>query len=202
MVKVKVYVEGGGDAKDLRTKCRRGFSSFFEKANLAGRMPQIIACGGRETAFDKFRIALGSRKAEEFVVLLVDSEDPVAENSGSWQHLAGRDEWDRPQGATDQNAHLMVQCMEAWFLADREVLAAYFGPNFDRNALPDRRDIEDIAKDDVFNGLKNATRRCKKGVYGKGSHSFDILERITPAKIGALSPHAECLIDTLREKAS
>ena len=202
MVKVKVYVEGGGDAKDLRTKCRRGFSSFFQKANLAGRMPQIIACGSRKTAFDKFRIALGARKAEEFVVLLVDSEDPVAENSGSWQHLAGRDGWDRPLGATDENAHLMVQCMEAWFLVDREILEAYFGRNFNRNALPDRRDIEEVAKGDVFNGLRNATRRCKKGVYGKGSHSFDILERIDPAKIGALSPHAECLIDTLREKAS
>ena len=30
-------------------------------------------------------------------------------------------------GATDEQAHLMVQCMEAWFLADRETLAAVFG---------------------------------------------------------------------------
>ena len=51
-MKVKVYVEGGGDGKDLRTKCRRGFSSFFEKADLVGRMPQVIACGGRAKAFD------------------------------------------------------------------------------------------------------------------------------------------------------
>ena len=201
-MKVKVYVEGGGDAKDLRTRCRRGFGSFFEKANLAGRMPQVIACGGRGAVFDKFRTALESRKAEEFIVLLVDSEDPVAEDSGSWQHLAGRDGWERPLGAMDENAHLMVRCMEAWFLADREALAAYFGRNFNCNALPGLRDIEEVAKDDVLNGLKNATRRCKKGVYGKGSHSFDILERIDPVKIRARSPHAECLIDTLREKAS
>ena len=30
----------------------------------------------------------------------------------------------------------------------------------------------------------------------------DILERIDPAKVLAVSPHAECLIGTLREKAS
>ena len=109
-MKVKIYVEGGGDSKDLRTRCRKGFSSFFEKANLAGRMPRVIACGGRDAAFDKFRTAFGARKAEEFIVLLVDSENPVADDAGPWKHLAGRDGWHMPDAATDENAHLMVQC--------------------------------------------------------------------------------------------
>ena len=90
-MKVKVHVEGGGDGKALRTKCRRGFRSFFEKANLAGRMPRVIACGGRAGAFDRFRTALRARKAHEFIVLLVDSEAPVAPGSGPWQHLERRD---------------------------------------------------------------------------------------------------------------
>ena len=102
LVKVKVYVEGGGDSKDLRTRCRMGFSSFFEKANFAGRMPRIIACGGRGTAFDRFRTALRSRREDEFIVLLVDSEDPIAEGSGTWEHLAGRDGWDTPADAADE----------------------------------------------------------------------------------------------------
>ena len=42
----------------------------------------------------------------------------------------------------------MVQCMEAWFLADKDSLAAYYGNNFKQNALPARPDIENIAKDD------------------------------------------------------
>ena len=198
-MKVKVYVEGGGDGKSLRTKCREGFSSFFAKANFAGRMPQIIACGGRKSAFDKFRTAWESRKAEEFIILLVDSENPVADGSGPWLHLRTRDGWERPDEARDENAHLMVQCMEAWFLADKDNLAAYFGHGFNRNALPGRQEIEDVAKDDVFRGLKNATRQCKKGDYGKGRHSFDILERIDPANVVAASPHASRLVETLQQ---
>ena len=200
-MKVKFYVEGGGDGKSLKTKCREGFSSFFAKANLAGRMPQVIACGGRETAFDRFCTALGSRKAEEFIVLLVDSEDPVAEGSGPWLHLSTRDGWEKPDEATDENAHLMVQCMEAWFLADKDRLAAYFGQGFNRNALPGRLEIEDVAKRDVLQGLKNATRQCEKGEYGKGRHSFDILERIDPAQVMNTSPHASRLVETLRRKS-
>ena len=200
-MKVKVYVEGGGDGKSLRTKCRRGFSSFFAKANLTGRMPQIIACGGRDTAFDKFRTALRSRNAEDFIVLLVDSEGPVADGPGPWLHLGTRDGWERPDEAADENAHLMVQCMEAWFLADKDGLAAYFGHDFDRNALPGRREIEDVAKADVLVGLKRATRQCKKGEYSKGRHSFDILEQTDPAKVMNASPHARRLVETLRREA-
>ena len=201
-MKVKVYVEGGGDSKGLRTRCRRGFSAFFEKANLAGGMPQVIACGGREMVFDKFRTALGSRKAEDFIVLLVDSEAPVAVGSGPWQHLVRRDGWDRPGEVSDEHAHLMVQCMEAGFLADKEGLAAYFGHGFNRNALPGTREIEAVDKADVLDGLKNATRRCKKGQYGKGRHSFDILEQTDPTKVFDASLHAKRLIETLREKAT
>lgn len=201
-MKVKVYVEGGGDGRDLRTRCRRGFSAFFEKASLAGRMPRVVACGSRETAFDKFRIAFGARKAGEFVVLLVDSEAPVAAGTGPWEHLAGRDGWERPREAADEHAHLMVQCMEAWFLAETAGLAAYFGRDFDRRALRRHGKIEDVAKDDVHGGLRNATRRCSKGQYGKGRHSFAVLERTDPARVLAASPHAERLIDTLREQAT
>ena len=179
-----------------------GFSSFFEKANLAGRMPRVIACGSRQDAFEKFCTALVSSAGREFIVLLVDSEDPVADDAEPWVLLAESDGWMRPHGATNENAHLMVQCMEAWFLADKDSLADYFGRNFDRNALPGRREIEEVAKDDVLQGLRHATRRCAKGNYGKGRHSFDILAQIDPAKVRDASPHAKGLIDTLRETAT
>ena len=200
-MKVKVYVEGGGDGKALRTKCRKGFRSFFEKANLAGRMPRVIACGGRARAFDRFCTALRARKAHEFIVLLVDSEVPVAPGSGPWQHLERRDRWEKPHDAADEHAHLMVQCMEAWFLADQEGLAAFFGQGFDRNALPGHQGIEEVAKADVFNALKNATRDCRKGRYGKGRYSFDILEQIDVEKVLDASPHARLMVATLQEKA-
>ena len=145
-MKVKVYVEGGGDGKSLRTRCREGFSAFFEKASLAGRMPRLVGCGSRSSAFDKFCTAYGLKKEEEFIILLVDSEDPVAPGAGSWRHLRTRDSWETPDGVTDENAHLMVQCMEAWFLADKDGLTAYLGRGFNRNTLPGLGKIEDVAK--------------------------------------------------------
>ena len=73
----------------------------------------------------------------------MDSEGPVAQGAGPWAHLRARDGWIRPADATDENAHLMVQCMETWFLADRDNLADYFGHGFNPNALPAREEIEE-----------------------------------------------------------
>ena len=180
----RVYVEGGGDTNPLKTRCRKAFQAFLRGAGLAGRLPRIFACGGRRQAYEDFCSALDSAHGDEFVALLVDSEAPVAEGSGPWRHLKDRDNWNEPAGATDDNVHLMVQCMEAWFLADKDCLAAFFGRGFNQNALPGRPDIEDTAKVDVLDGPKNATRQCQpRGEYGKGRHSFDILEKIDPAKV-------------------
>lgn len=199
---VKVYVEGGGDTNALKTRCRQGFSEFFRKAGLEGCMPRIVASGGRQQAFDDFCTALNKAGEGDFIVLLVDSEAAVANGSASWVHLKARDNWDKPATATDDNAYLMVQCMEAWFLADKDALAAYFGDGFNPGALPARADIENISKADIFTGLKAATGKCnKKGEYGKGRHSFDILSRIDPTKVIVASEHAKQLVDTLTEKA-
>ena len=198
---VKVYVEGGGEGKDLRTKCRQGFSNFFDKAGLTGGMPRIVACGSRQKTYDKFCTALTGAK-NEFIVLLVDSEDPVAEGAGPWTHLQTRDKWQKPAAATDKNAHLMTQCMEAWFFADKDALAAYFGAGFKRNALSARVKIENIPKTDVESGLKAATKPSRKGEYNKSSHSFDVLARLDPEKVAAASPRARQLLRTLKAKAS
>lgn len=198
---VTVYIEGGGNGKELRTRCRQGFSEFFRKAGLAGRMPKLVACGAREKAYDRFCSALG-RSDEIFVVLLVDSEGPVTENAGPWTHLRERDNWRKPTQATDENAHLMVQCMEAWFFADKETLANYFGNGFNRNALSNQAAVENIARIDIEQGLKNATQQCKpKGRYNKGRHSFAILGQINPEKVIAASPHARQLIAILLDRA-
>lgn len=198
-MKVKVYVEGGGDNRYLRAQCRQNFKKFFYKAGLKGRMPRIIASGGRVKAFKDFRNALKNAGTESFIILLVDSEDGVA--AVPWAHLKRRDNWDKPAAATDDNAHLMAQCMESWFLADQDKLAAFFGDGFNRGALPARLAVEEIPKKDVLNGLQAATRNCgKKGEYHKGRHAFKILSCLDPAKVTAASPHARRLVETLLAK--
>jgi hypothetical protein len=206
---VKLYVEGGGDSKSLQIECRRGFREFLEKAGLKGKMPAIVACGGRQQAYDAYCTAL---ERGETTALLVDSEAPVAPAHQQpndqpaqwqpWQHLMARDNWAKPANALDTDCHLMVQVMESWFLADRERLKTFFGQGFRENALPAaNRPIEGVAKDQVYSALKQATQNCKtKAEYGKGEHSFKLLARIEPAKVMAASPWAQRFVDELKKQ--
>jgi len=84
VVTVRLYVEGGGDSKRLKTQCRRGFRKFIEKAGLQGRMPRIVACGGRQRAYDSFATALAAGTSTP--MLLVDAERRVTDAS-AWEHL-------------------------------------------------------------------------------------------------------------------
>ena len=197
---MKVYVEGGGDGRELRAKCREGFSAFFRKTELAGQMPRVISCGARQKTYDKFQTALTNATNNDFIVLLVDSERPVKDTP--WLHLKNCDNWEKPPGTTDDNAHLMVQCMEAWFMADKVALAEFFGTGFNEGGLPARPDVEGIPKDDINRGLSMATCQCKpKGEYHKGRHSFAILGQLNPKKVFEASPSAQRLINTLLDKA-
>lgn len=198
---VKVYVEGGGDHnKTLGTECRRGFSEFFRKAGLEGRMPRVVACGGRKGACDSFKTSNENTGNEDFAILLVDSEAPVA-GPDPWEHVRLRagDGWERPAGASCDQLHLMVQAMEAWFHADKDALQKYYRQDFRPGALSPRLDIDNIPKADLFSGLKLATKACTtKGEYSKGGHSFAILAMIDPAKVRAASPvHVGRLLDML-----
>ena len=196
-MKIKIFVEGGGDGSTLKTECRRGFSTFFERAGMKGRMPSVLACGSRNEAYSDFCTAVMQAVPDVLPLLLVDSEDAITQSP--WAHLKTRDNWDKPAAATDEQVHLMVRCMESWFLADRSQLAKYFNQGFDANALPAGTNVESIDKDTLMNALKHASRQCKtKSRYDKGEHSFEILSMIDPEVVAKASPHAERLLKTLR----
>jgi hypothetical protein len=192
-------VEGGGDHnKALDTECRRGFREFFRKAGMDRRMPRIVSCGGRSGAYKSFRTSHENAAADDFPILLVDSEAQVS-GGDVWEHVRTRDGWQRPDGATPDQLHLMVQAMEAWFHADKEKVEEYYGRGFRPGALSQRPEIDNIPKADLFAGLKAATRACPtKGEYSKGGHSFEILALIDPAKVRDSSPvHAGRLLHVL-----
>lgn len=160
-------------------------------------MPGILACGSREDAFKDSRVALKEGEASEVPLLVVDSEAPVRSNSSPWQHLRSHDNWDRPSGAEERHAHLKVQCMESWFLADVSALELFFGSGFRSVSVSRRHNIEHIPKDDVFKQLDSASRGSRKGAYRKSDHSFALLSLIDPEKVILRSPFAKRLIDTL-----
>lgn len=198
MVAVTIYVEGGGEGKAGKTRCREGFRKFIEKAGFVGNMPTVLASGSRDSALTDFRVALKEVEPGKIPLLLVDSEAHVRSNSTPWQHLQSRDNWNRPVSAGEDQVHLMVQCMESRFLADVSTLESYFGPGFRPTAIPLRIDIERVPKSDVLKQLESASRESKKGSYHKGRHSFEILARIDPAEVTRRSPFAKRLIDTLK----
>ena len=199
-MKVKLYVEGAGQTDLQRQECRAAFSLFFEAAGLEGKRPRTVPCGGRVHAYEAFKTAVRSRKPNELPLLLVDSEGPVAQGHTTWQHLKARpgDDWDKPNGATDDQAFLMVQVMETWFIADRGALQAFFGNRFRDNAIPAWPDLEAVPKEAVYDALDRATAACEERRYTKGKLSFKLLATISPEKVEDASLHAKALLDRLK----
>ena len=200
-MRVTVYVEGGGDSAELKGQCRKGFRALLAKAGFDGRLPKVVPCGPRNRAFSSFQRAL--RNGDGYPILLVDSEDPVADAdrpdvdpSGAWRHLAKHDHWTRSSDARDDQAQLMVTTMETWLLADRRTFIACF-PDMNANALPPDTDLENRSKPDVAAALRNATQSSSKGRYHKGNHSFDLLGKVEPEELKSRLPHFRRFIETL-----
>ncbi|MFA7242872.1 MAG: DUF4276 family protein [Sulfuricellaceae bacterium] len=202
----RVFVEGGGDHNaSLAAACKEGFGKFFAKAGLL-RSPRIVVCGGRMSAYEDFCHAITQARQHDCYLLLVDSEAPIvfSKSPDVWGHVKLRDGdgWACPTGATADNLHFMVECMENWFLADPAALGAYYGRQFKKAALPKENDIESVSKADVINALNKATRNtATKGRYSKGKHSFEILAKLDPIKIAQKSPFACRMFEEIRKRS-
>jgi Domain of unknown function (DUF4276) len=196
-VSATIYIEGGGQGQLLDTQFREGWSEFFRAAGLEGRMPKIVRGGGRDQTFELFRIAVANPRRAGLPLLLVDSEEPVAEHHTAWQHLKHHAEWQRPGGARDDQAFLMVQLMETWFLADRNLLRRHFGSNLQESALHAWPSLEAVPKTAVLDALARATKACSTR-YSKGKVSFELLAGLNPVLVEQSCPHARRLLDRLR----
>jgi hypothetical protein len=208
---IRIYVEGGGDSRDTKAQLRQGMDMLLRAPKEASRKKRLswtlAFCGGRGQAFDAFRNALRQYDRETVVVLLVDSEDPIGPESADAggnararrEHLAKRDGWDFSAVEPDQ-VHLMVQCMEAWIVADAEAVEAYYGQGFLAARLPDRANLEEEPKSQVVNSLKHATRKTTKGEYAKIRDASRLLERIEPGKVGRRCPRFVTFTSWLTER--
>lgn len=193
----RIYAEGGGEGQLLDTRFREAWNHFFQAAGLAGRMPRVVRGQGRARTFDLFVTAVKNPRSGEIPLLLVDSEQEVEAAHTVWQHLKARDGWDRPADASENQAFLMVQLMETWFLADRALLRQYFGSALREQHLRAWPDLEAVPKETVLKALDQATAGCTKS-YAKGRVSFELLGQLSPQSVEAASPHAKALLDRLR----
>jgi hypothetical protein len=197
MVSARIYIEGGGEGHLLDTLFRQGWSAFFRAAGLEGRMPRVTRGKGRSRTFDLFLTAVSHPRPGELPFLLVDSEDAVQSGHSAWQHLKVRDNWDKPNSASDDQAFLMVQLMETWFIADRKMLRRYFGPSLRETHLPAWPTLEAVLKGEVLDALDKSTAGCSKR-YTKGKVSFELLAELDPTEVAKACPHAERLLRRLR----
>jgi hypothetical protein len=69
VVSAIIFLEGGGDSKDLHVRCREGFRKLLEKCGFKGRMPRTVACGGRSAVFDDFCIELLNTTKGDYVAM-------------------------------------------------------------------------------------------------------------------------------------
>jgi len=186
-VSATIYLEGGGDSKELHARCREGFRKLLESSGFAGRMPRLVACGGRGEAYDDFKVAHREAGPAEYVALLIDSEEPVANLETTWEHLRQRDGWRTPSGAADRQVLFMTTCMETWIISDRQALAEHYGQALQASALPPLDDLEQRPRYDVQDRLVQATQRCPHA-YAKGKRSFAILGMLDPVTLESHLP--------------
>lgn len=169
-----------------------------------------MCCGGRQATYKRFKSALIT-EPKTINVLLVDSEAPIAPLCGDeasdakavLAHLTRQDGWDLSD-VPAQHVHLMVQCMEAWIVADPPALAIFYGQHFRANQLPGNLNLENESKTDLADKLERATsdqgkNKIPKGRYEKIRHGSQLLKLIDPMKVTARCPRFGLLTTWLED---
>ncbi len=173
---------------------REGFSEFFkELAATLGRAPKLIA--GKADPCGVFRLALDTHP-DALNILLIDAEGP--DDGKLFETIC------HPRGIdvrSRDTVFWMVQCMEAWFLADAEALKKYYGKEFRENAVRLNPKVEEIPKKDVIKTLDTATKDTSKGRYHKTKHAPSLLKLISPARVKQASGHCRRLFESVPKLA-
>ena len=162
---ITIYYEGS-------SALREGFSTFF--SGIPGGRPKLVAGKSFANTIRAFVIAVEHSSSINF--LLVDADGP---NDGKLlQKVTANPEWKSGLAVSGERVHFMVQVMESWLIADKDTLRTYYGQGFRPTRLPADSKVEEIHKDTVAKGLRDATRDTSKGPYHKTRHAPTILARI------------------------
>lgn len=193
VTEIRLYIEGD-------PALRPGFSKFLRKGigdDLDQQHVKLrpILCGNIDDTWKKF-YQEWTADAEVAHLLLVDADAKVTGQPR--QHLHPKHSW-MPEGSEDRSYHLMVQMMEAWFVADPDALAVYYGKGFDDRELRRRRDVETYSKEDLEKILADATANTKNRWSDKNKlrHAIDLLQKIDPQKVRRRAHHCDQLLGAL-----
>ena len=190
-MEIRIYFEGN---KLLKS----GFDVFFSglRATARGSGSSLELVAARDGPRDYRKAARSHRYPQAWNILLKDSEQPMPERPDDLCRRLGIDAQYKDQ------VFWMVELMEAWFLADREALASYYGNGFQRSAIGDTADVERIPKAEVMDRLKRATRETAKREYHKVKHAPFLLEKLDSGRVQARSEHCRKLFEAVTAKLS
>lgn len=196
-----IYLEGGAkDSKEQKVRCQQAFHKLLDRMGFTGRKPRLVACGGRGSVYDRF-CTEHAQAGGRWVAMWIDAEEPMKDTEQAWSHLTSVEtvpKWQRPAGAVDEQVLFMTTCMETWIVADPETLRANYGQKFLANRLPGVEGLEARGRHEVQEKLARASEEGKNA-FAKGKRSFDVLEKINPAKLEVL-PSFKRVKRILREK--
>lgn len=183
MAECVLFVEGSRktDNGDLRI----GFGRLLEQANLR-RKPLIVMCNDTDGAIRKFQLELAkSNPAFRRILLLVDLDGPDATRN-AW--LAAKN-----LIAYEAQVFFMVQKMEAWFLAQPDILHEFYQPKL-THALPVTAATHVAHPDRV---LERCTTGTRKGRYHKTGHGARLLAQLRLTELQQPFPDVARLLAAL-----
>ena len=156
-----------------------------------------LTCSGQPLARGRASIRYSSLTAKNPWTLKMNF---LIDSAAVWNHLQSRDGWTRPHGTDDDQAQMMVTCMETWIMSDRGALRKVFGARLEISALLPVDDLEQRSRSDVQPALENATRNCGADkAYRKGRRSFQVSAALSPSALMDL-PHFKRFIEALNSR--
>ena len=173
---MNIVFEGSSDL-------RSGYSQLFQAHRDRARAKRLrfkLVAGGPRTETIKDFLRFCSTEPSSLNVLLIDSEGPVTDTvryiSDSIRSLSV---WNAGGFCSDEQLHLMVQAMEAWFVADPQSLRRHFGRDYNTRALPSPQAAETVSAADLVTAIRRGLphSRRRRG-YDKVSDGVELLRWI------------------------
>ena len=189
---IRLYIEGDSEL-------RPGFIHFFgRQIKQAGEMGirfEVRLTGSTEKTLGAFLIA-NHENPDDLNVCLIDSDR--SEDGTLWQellqHKAQHPRWRRLRKPDREQAHWMIQAMEAWFLADREALRRHFGSRLRERQIPNSN-AEEVSNPKRV--LRRASASRPERRYHETRDAPELLRRLNIEKVRQAAPACERLLRTL-----
>ena len=186
-MEIRIYFEG-------KATLRSGFEVFFADLKTAARGAcstiQLVAA---RNGLSDYRKASRTHP-DAWNILLKDSEQAMPADPRQLGKSHGIDP------AFVDRVFWMVELMEAWFLADPQMLAEYYGQGFVRTTIGQPADVERVPKAEVLNRLKHATRNTSKGEYHKVKHAPYLLEKLDGSQVRDRAQQCRQLFEAVMAK--